>query len=129
MSRIQVVRVKNVDGFVGYEKANLVLPNQLQCSSDDYQLREGENLASFSLIKDTLRKLMGKTLTVLDASLMDKQQNKAVKDLIRNAYNEELCFASEMCFDQEVIQRDLPDDYIPSEEDVASIEEVLGVKE
>jgi hypothetical protein len=126
MSRITVVKVENKNGLVEYDKANLVLPNQEQCSSEDYQLSDGESLASFSLIKDTMRKLMGKTLTVIDASIMDKQQNKAVKDIIKSAFNEELCFASELCFDQEIIQKNLPEDYEPSAGDALDIEDVLN---
>lgn len=40
----------------------------------------------FPLIYDELGHLMGEVLTIIDASISDKAQNKAIKDLIRNKF-------------------------------------------
>ncbi len=94
-------------------------------SIEDIELFNGEYLLRFSFAKDILRKLMGQTLTVIDASIVDSRQNKAAKDIIRNSYNEELCFLSDMSFDQEVIQRNIGD---MDGSEALSVEDVLGVK-
>jgi len=41
-------------------------------------------LADYKYIQKLLRRVSGKVLTIIDASIQDRQQNKAVKDLIRN---------------------------------------------
>jgi hypothetical protein len=71
---------------------------------------------------------MGKTLTVIDASISEPKQNKAIKDLVRGIFSEELGFSSEMAFDQDIIKASLPDDYPDSEITQVEIETVLGVK-
>lgn len=42
--------------------------------------------------------LKGKVLTVIDASIADKQQGKAVKDLIHQQFNEQLDWIHHLCF-------------------------------
>ncbi len=37
----------------------------------------------YSVIEDMLKVLAGKILTIIDASIADKQQNKCIKDLIK----------------------------------------------
>ena len=123
---IQVVKAVKEGKFIGYERCNLVLPNQDSCSLSDYIVDEGEYLLSFSIVTDTLRKLMGKTLTIIDASIIDTKQNKSIKDLIKGVYNEELGFVSNLAYDQDIIQKNLPDDYVPKEDDTLDIEEVLN---
>lgn len=50
--------------------------------------------ADWSVIDWRLRMLAGKVLTVIDAALGDKRQNKATKDLIRNAFAGEFGYFS-----------------------------------
>lgn len=40
----------------------------------------------FPLIADELNNLLGKVLTIMDASIVDKAQCKAIKDLIRDRF-------------------------------------------
>ena len=54
------------------------------------------------------RKVMGRTLTIIDASIKDRQHNKAVKDLIRGIFSDEMEFAADMCFDQQKLQALIP---------------------
>jgi len=43
-------------------------------------------LASYSFIQWRFSKMLGKILTLIDASIGDKQQNKAIKDLIKGDF-------------------------------------------
>lgn len=115
MSNIEVVSVSNKGDYVSYSKEPV----------NEYDIVEGEKLFSFSFVKDSHRKLIGKMLTIVDSSIENDRQCKAMKDLVRTAFNEELCFASEMGFDQDIIQKKIED--IPEEElEAVDIEEVLN---
>ena len=132
MQEIKVVKVSNEkyingDDMVGYRLARLALPADTVGSSEDYHLHDGEHLFSHGFITDSYRKIMGRTLTIIDASITDKQHNKAIKDLLRQVFNDELCFSSEWGFDQEVIQKGLNTETMDGSE-ALSVEDVLGVK-
>lgn len=94
---------------------------------EQFEAHPAENLLDFAFCKDMLRILMGQTLTIIDASFSDKEQRKAVKDLVRQTYNDRLCFLSDMAFDQEKIQEHLPEtiDEVPAP---IEVDEALGVK-
>ncbi len=131
-TEIKVVKVSkdkffNGEEMVGYRLARLSLPTDKEGGSEDYNLLEGEHLFSHGFITDSYRKIMGRTLTIIDASITDKQHNKAIKDLLRQVFNDELCFSSEWGYDQEVIQRGLDTENMDGSE-ALSVEEVLGVK-
>lgn len=123
-NKIKVVQVSKDKYFNGVEYIGYQLVD-----SDVYEFMEGEHLFSHSFIKDSYRKIMGKTLTIIDASIVDKQHNKAVKDLLRQIFNEELCFSSDWGYDQEAIQKHLPNDIAEMDgSEALSVEDVLGVK-
>ena len=134
--KIKVVRVRNErgqtedDGFISYTLCDLSLPGAKTGSSEDYILSNGERLLSHSFVMDTMRKLMGRTLTILDASISDREQKKALKDLIRNIYSDEMDFSARWAFDQSVIEALIPDDLTETEiaGSAISIEQALGVK-
>jgi len=93
---------------------------------------KGEKALSHSFLLDTLRKVMGKTLTVIDSSITDRQQNKAIKDLIRNIISDEIEFSSGFAFDQNILTKmaenhfkDKTDEEINSSS--ISIEDALGI--
>lgn len=75
---------------VGYEKVEL----------EKWEGVDGEDLLTHAFLLDSFRKLMGRTLTLIDSSIINKSQNKAMKDIIRNIYSDEMGFAAEFCFDQ-----------------------------
>lgn len=52
--------------------------------------------AEYSLIEMRLNRLAGEILTIVDATIVSKTQNKAVKDLIRQKFSEEFGFFSEL---------------------------------
>lgn len=64
---------------------------------------EGERLLSYAFLMNSFRKLLGSSLTVIDASIQDPRQNKAIKDLIRKAYSSEIAFVADFAFDQEIL--------------------------
>ncbi len=119
---IYYVSTANKDGaYISYQTVPL--------GEKGYQPMNGEKLFTHSFLMDTLRKLMGRTLTVIDASVHEHQQNKAMKDLLRSIFSDEMEFAAEWGFDQEEIQKFIPEDIDPKELGEVSIEEALGVDE
>ena len=64
---------------------------------------EGERLLSYAFLMNSFRKLLGSSLTIIDASIQDPKQNKAIKDLIRKSYSDEIGFVADFAFDQEIL--------------------------
>ncbi len=123
----QIVSVKSIGGLVEYPTINV----------EEYFSKRttlSEKLLSHDFLVDTLRKVMGKTLTVIDACMTDEKQNKATKDLIRNIISDELDFSSNMVFDQKELQeiaeehfKDMTDEEL--EESSISLDEAIGIEE
>lgn len=117
----KAVFVGNEKDFVSYEIKSV----------EDCTSTVGERFLTHGFLIDTLRKVMGRTLTLIDASITDKQQNKATKDIIRNVFSDEMEFAADWAFDQIKIQAVAEENYKDVDlEDVetVTIEEALGVK-
>jgi hypothetical protein len=120
----EIIVVSNVGEMVSYEPKKLC----------DYEAMEGEKAFSHSFISDTMRKLIGRTLTIIDASILDRQQNKAMKDLVRNAFSDEMEFSSKIGYDQNVLDEMIDEStaHMTDEEfaniEPVLIEEALGVK-
>ena len=51
---------------------------------------------SSNLVTEILKRLTGKVLTIIDASITEPKQNKAIKDLIRNKFFIELARLTEI---------------------------------
>ena len=92
---------------------------------------KGTKLADHAFVLRVMGHLLGKVLTTVEASTPNEKQAKAIKDLMRGHFSEEMEFVGSMLFDQNELDRvatesmkDIPDDEIVSVE----IEEVLGVK-
>lgn len=118
MSKIKEIIVSKKDNnFVEYSNVKI----------EDFEGNYEEKAIAYSFVMDLLRKLMGKTLTIIDASIGETKQNKSIKDLIRGVYNEQLGFTAERVFNQEMMQEDLPKSINP---DIRTyeVEEVLGVE-
>jgi len=96
----------------------------------------GEKAIAFSLVMDLFRKIMGKTLTIIDSSIVEPKQNKAMKDLLRDVFDKQLTFVSGLAFNQDEICKMAEEAYkenpngcgeeVNPEE--VSIEQVLGVE-
>jgi len=95
-----------------------------------YIAYEGERALTTSFVMHMLGKVMGKTLTIIDASVVDKQQNKSMKDLLRNVFSDAMDTVSEYGFDQKIICKIANDNCPDNLEGVetVSVEEALGVK-
>ena len=119
MKNVQVVKVtkEEVGGkkHIGYHLIPL----------EDYKGIGGERLLTHSFILDSFRKLMGRTLTIIDSSIPDKQQNKAMKNLVRQIFSDEMEFAAEWGFDQKIFENLKVEDA----GEPITIEEALGVKD
>jgi len=128
--KIKVVKVTEKPNYTSYELCDLSLPDAKVGNSNDYIMNEGEHLLSHSFFMKSMSRLMGKSLTIIDASIVDKQHNKAVKDLIRNIFSDEMDHESSWAYDQAVISKmaeeSMPED--PADWESISIEEALGVK-
>jgi Lhr-like helicase len=113
----EIVQVKKEGEYISYEKLSI----------DKYPASKSEIALSHSFVMDVLRKVMGRTLTIIDASIIDKQQNKALKDLLRQVISDEMEFSAEMAFNQEELMATIKDDDIDMSKSV-TIEEALGVE-
>ena len=126
MSNIkQVVTSKKEEDFISYE----IIDIEKYQSTGGIEI--GERFLTHNFLLDTLRKIMGKTLTIVDASIYDKQQNKAIKDLIRNVISDEMNFSADWAYDQKILDKMAEEHFkdIPLEDiKQVTIEEALGVE-
>lgn len=129
-----VVSKENIGGeeCVGYKDV-LVTTWGKTYPMSDANGNFGEKLLTHGFLMDSFRKLMGRTLTLIDSSVTSEKQNKAMKDIVRGIFSGEMEFAADMCFDQKILTKQaeeafdgLSDDEIPAP---ISVEEVLGVEE
>ena len=124
MSKIkQIIKVNKIgNGSIEYAPVDI----------QEYEVQFDEKALSYSYVMDTMRKTMGTTLTVLDASIPDGKQLKAIKDLIRHAYSDEMSFLADMVYDQDEISK-VATEYFEknkgTEEETVTIEEALGIEE
>lgn len=88
------------DDFFSFDRKGLDEVPNLECGVDK-PLSSGDGFADYSVIEMRLRALAGKILTVIDASIPEGQQNKCVKDLVRDKIMEEYTFWGEELFDQD----------------------------
>lgn len=52
---------------------------------------------NYNIIETQFKFLQGKVLTVIDATFSDKEQKKAVKDLINKSFSEQLNWVAQIC--------------------------------
>jgi len=115
----QIIVVEKDNDCVSYSSVEIA----------DYKGVDGEKFASYSFVMDVMRKLMGRTLTLIDASVVPKTQNRAMKDVVRNIFSDEMNFSADMLFDQQKLDELIPDDLDLSKVEQVSIEQALGVEE
>ena len=79
------------DGVLGDSSTIFTTENSVACTDDFHgiKLDEGPSL-TLSSINAQVGFLQGKVLTVIDAAYHNPTQNKAVKDLVRQAFSEGL---------------------------------------
>ena len=113
---IEAIVVYHNGKFVEYESKPV----------SEWDSAHGEKLLTHAYLMDSFRKLMGRTLTLIDASISESVQNKAMKDMVKAIFSEETGSTAEMCFNQAEMQESISEE---EEFTTASIEEVLGVEE
>src|SRR6187551_1259359 len=121
MSKLkQIVIVHKEEDCISYARQDI----------EEYEAMKGECALTHKFLMDSFRKLMGRTLTVIDACTGDKQQNKAMKDLIRQIYSDEMEFSGQFAYDQEVLQKLATASMAVADKlpEPITIEEALGVK-
>lgn len=62
----------------------------LESAVADHEESETKKQFSFKNIRVSLSHLQGKVLTIIDASILEDRQNKAIKDLIKKSFNEQI---------------------------------------
>jgi hypothetical protein len=126
MSKIkEIIVCKKSGSLVSYASKNI----------SELEVEFGEKAISFSFVMDLFRMIMGKTLTIIDSSVIDPKQNKAMKDLLRDVFDKQLSFTSDMVFNQELIKKEVEKAYKENPDGLGeeinpeevSIEDVLGV--
>lgn len=65
-------------------------------SSPDKATKEVQ--LNYSVVETQIRFLQGKVLTVIEASIINEPQQKAVKDLIKKMFSEQLSWIADLCF-------------------------------
>lgn len=62
------------------------------------KVSEGERAVKYYRLESDIRDLTGKILTIVDASVSDEKQNKAIKDLVKENIRQFLNWYQEICF-------------------------------
>lgn len=57
--------------------------------------------ADHSFVLDVLKRMSGRTLTLIEASISDKEQRKALKDIVKGFFSEEMNHIHSLMFSQE----------------------------
>jgi predicted kinase len=96
MSKIKYVDVKKEDGIYVYS-TNPV---------DEFTNRiADEKLVTFNFLQRVIGNLSGQFFTIIDATVVDREQKKAVKDLIRGVVSKEYEVISDFVYDQEKMSK------------------------
>lgn len=92
------------------------------------EMNKSDVLADYSFVQNRLKKILGQVLTVIDSSIVETKQNKAVKDIIRNYFVDEYMELSSMMVDIETMTESMQE---MTDEEILkmsspSIEEIAG---
>ena len=60
--------------------------------------KDRERAVKYYRLEDDLKRLSGKVLTIVDTSITDERQNKAMKDLIKGLFSKEIYHYQDICF-------------------------------
>lgn len=126
----QIVKVRKSNHGVEYSLSTIDCYFGINGAGESDGAIKGERALTHTFLMDTLRKVMGATLTIIDASIHEEKQNKAIKDLIRRVISDEMEFSAEWAFDQKEVQKLVN---VISEEEFdelrpVGIEDALGVE-
>ena len=99
-----------------------IIAHELASDSQVEFLEDEEYLADYSFIQSEFSCMLGRVLTIIDASIAETKQNKAVKDIIRNEFVDEYVHLGNILLDQKEINKQT-NEYADSV-DIASLGEV-----
>jgi hypothetical protein len=123
----QYVSVENKKDVVIFEHNKIYLDPKTHESGKN-QLGPEDSLATYAFIQGEFSKVLGRVLTLVDASISEKNQNKAFKDIIKNYFAEEYGFLSDTLLDQKVMQRSADYAWENGQLEVRDIDDALGIK-
>lgn len=108
-------------------KHPVMVVKNISDDKDTGKVPDGNKLVEYGFVQKELKNILGKVLTIIDASIIEPIQNKAIKDIIRNEFIDEYYHLSDMLIDQKFMEKamkaqDMPD-FNPEE---IGIEEVAG---
>jgi len=109
---------------VFYDKKDISVENEVEIGN--------ASLATFGFVERLVAGIMGDVLTIIDASIQDSKQNKAIKDLIKKSLGERLEFCADWLQDQDAIDKQIQETMTDEElEEVepVDIDVALGVNE
>ena len=93
----------------------------------DKNWEEGDKLVTYQFVQQRMNKLLGQVLTIIDASIGEKIQNKAVKDIIKNTFIDEYVELTDMLYDKKGL-REAEENASDKEITEVSTDEALGLK-
>lgn len=73
------------DKIITKQVMEVDLDSASEMSAEDVDKALGQKLVNMFDVDNVFNTIVGETLTVIDASLTDKEQKKAVKDLIKHS--------------------------------------------
>ncbi|MFA6201434.1 MAG: hypothetical protein WC679_13615, partial [Bacteroidales bacterium] len=82
-------------------------------------------LTDYNFIQYRLGSMLGRILTIIDASIADGRQNKAIKDLIKSKFVDEYAELSSILYDNNWM-RGVEEN--ATEADIVNTDEALGIK-
>lgn len=88
-------------------------------------------LADHAFVMRIMGRLLGKVLTTVEATTSSEAQAKAIKDLMRGHFGEEMDFVASVMFDQNELDKvatESLDDLSEDDVRLVDIDEALGVK-
>lgn len=86
-----------------FSQKSTVLVN-VETDKDDHDWENGSKLASYAFIQQRMSNIMGIVLTIMDASMPEGKQLKAIKDLIRNEFAGEYAELYELMTDKKTLE-------------------------
>jgi hypothetical protein len=73
------------------------------CSGNVKDYSGKSRLTDYDFVQNTLNFMLGEVLTLMDASIPDKVQNKAIKDIIKGMFISKYVELSDVLFDKNCI--------------------------
>lgn len=89
---------------------------------------KGSSAFDYSVVCNQIKRLLGQVLTVIDASYTNERQLKAIKDIVRNHFSNELSYLWKVSENdwEKIIEDSFEDSIKNGTLQEATLEEVLG---